>query len=190
MVLVAAYGGLRFGELTALTRADVLLDGELPSVTVRRSMTRVPGTWVVGAPKTAAGVRRVPLPRFLRPILVDHLVDYAGTEPSSLLFCTASSRPLARSNWTSTFARARSQVGLDAIHFHDLRHAAVTAAVQSGASLKDTMARLGHASPRAALIYEHTARDRDEAIAEALDLAAARAQHQEADDDRDQDGDE
>jgi hypothetical protein len=50
-----------------------------------------------------------------------------------------------------------------------------TAAVQTGATLKDTMARLGHASPRAALIYQHTAQDRDHAIAEALDAVAAKA---------------
>ena len=174
MVLVAAYGGLRFGELTALTRSDLDLTGEaLPSVSVRRSMSRVHGTWVVGDPKTAAGVRTVSLPRFLRPVLVDHLERYVGEEPSSLVFGTATGRPLARSNWTATFARAKTQVGLDDIHFHDLRHAAATAAVQSGATLKDTMARLGHSSARAALIYQHTARDRDEAIAAALDIAAA-----------------
>ena len=77
-------------------------------------------------------------------------------------------------NWTATFKRARKAVGqkqpaLLGIHFHDLRHAAATTAVQTGATLKDTMARLGHASPRAALIYQHTARDRDEAIAAALE---------------------
>ncbi|HSH58980.1 MAG TPA: hypothetical protein VK988_04930 [Acidimicrobiales bacterium] len=30
------------------------------------------------------------------------------------------------------------------------------------------MARMGHSSPRAALIYQHATRDRDEAIASAL----------------------
>ena len=36
------------------------------------------------------------------------------------------------------------------------------------------MARMGHASPRAALIYQHASADRDAAIARALsDLAAA-----------------
>jgi integrase len=176
MVLLAAYSGLRFGELTALTRADLQLDGKhMPSVGVRRSMSRVHGTWVVGEPKTAAGVRVVTLPRFLRPVLVDHLEEFVGPRPSSLLFATASGRPLARSNWSATFGRAKTKIGRDDIHFHDLRHAAATAAVQSGATLKDTMARLGHASPRAALIYQHTARDRDEAIAAALDRAAAKA---------------
>ena len=61
------------------------------------------------------------------------------------------------------------------MHFHDLRHAAATLAVQTGATLKDTMARLGHASPRAALIYQHAASDRDHAIARALDAAAQTA---------------
>jgi hypothetical protein len=39
---------------------------------------------------------------------------------------------------------------------------------QPVASLKDLMARLGHSSTRAALIYQHATRDRDQAIAKAL----------------------
>ncbi len=177
MVLVAAYGGLRFGELTALTQADLHLDDpNLPAVTVRKTMSRVKGKWLVGTPKTDAGMRTVTLPRFLHPLLEDHLKRYVRGGPGALVFATASGRPLARSNWTATFHRATHEVGLDDIHFHDLRHAAATAAVQTGATLKDTMARLGHASPRAALIYQHTAQDRDHAIAEALEAAAAKAQ--------------
>ena len=65
------------------------------------------------------------------------------------------------------------------IQFHDLRHAAATLAAQSGATLKDTMARLGHSTPRAALIYQHAASDRDEAIAKALEQARI-AQFKEA----------
>ena len=177
MVLVAAYGGLRFGELTALTQADLQLDDpNLPAVTVRKTMSRVKGKWLVSTPKTDAGLRTVTLPRFLRPLLEDHLKRYVRGGPDALVVATASGRPLARSNWTATFHRATHEIGLDDIHFHDLRHAAATAAVQTGATLKDTMARLGHASPRAALIYQHTAQDRDHAIAEALEAAAAEAQ--------------
>ena len=173
LVLVAAYGGLRFGELTALTRADIELgDGAQPVLHVRKTMSRVQGKWLIGTPKTEAGVRVVSLPRFLGPVLLDHLAAYARRGDTALVFATASGRPLHSANWGSTFRRARVHVGLDECHFHDLRHAAATAAVQSGATLKDTMARLGHASPRAALIYQHTARDRDEAIADALELVA------------------
>jgi hypothetical protein len=34
--------------------------------------------------------------------------------------------------------------------------------------MKELMARLGHSSTRAALIYQHATRDRDQAIAKAL----------------------
>ncbi len=42
-------------------------------------------------------------------------------------------------------------------------------AAAAGASLKELMARLGHSSTRAALIYQHATRDRDQMIAKALD---------------------
>lgn len=181
MVLVAAYGGLRFGELTALTKTDLLLDDpDRPAVVVRRTMTRLDGRWLEGTPKTDAGLRTVTLPRFLHPLLEGHLQRHVKKRDGALVFATASGQPLARSNWTATFHRATKHLDLDEIHFHDLRHAAATAAVQTGATLKDTMARLGHASPRAALIYQHTAQDRDHAIADALDAVAAKAQKAKA----------
>jgi hypothetical protein len=43
-----------------------------------------------------------------------------------------------------------------------------TLAAATGASLKELMARLGHSSTRAAMIYQHATKDRDLAIAKAL----------------------
>jgi integrase len=63
-------------------------------------------------------------------------------------------------------------VGRPDLHLHDLRHTGNTLAAATGASTKELMARMGHANPRAALIYQHATRDRDAAIAAALsDLA-------------------
>ena len=153
MILVAAHGGLQFGELTALTHADLQLDDpNLPAVTVRKTMSRVKGKWLVGTPKTDAGMRTVTLPRFLHPLLEGHLKRYVRGGPDALVFATASGRPLARSNWTATFHRAKHEIGLDDIHFHDLRHAAATAAVQTGATLKDTSPRPGNAPPLSILV--------------------------------------
>jgi hypothetical protein len=39
----------------------------------------------------------------------------------------------------------------------------------SGARLRDLMARMGHDSERAAMIYQHVARGADKAITEAID---------------------
>ena len=42
----------------------------------------------------------------------------------------------------------------------------------AGATTKELMARLGHSSPRAALIYQHATAERDEAVAAALEILA------------------
>jgi len=68
--------------------------------------------------------------------------------------------------------------GLDAgFRFHDLRHTGNTLAAATGASTKELMSRMGHASPRAALIYQHATSYRDAVIAAALsDLVEGAAQ--------------
>ena len=55
------------------------------------------------------------------------------------------------------------------LHFHDLRHTGNQFAAQSGARLRDLMARMGHDSERAALIYQHEAQGADKAITNAID---------------------
>ena len=55
------------------------------------------------------------------------------------------------------------------LHLHDLRHTGSTWSARSGATLRELMNRIGHSSTRAAMIYQHATRDRDRAIAEALD---------------------
>ena len=45
----------------------------------------------------------------------------------------------------------------------------MTLAAATGASTKELMRRAGHASPAAALRYQHATEDRDKAIADAFD---------------------
>lgn len=128
----------------ALTRADVALEkGQPPAVRVSRAMNRLDGKWLLGTPKSKAGLRTVALPDYPRPVLIEHMYRYVLPGAGALVFATKSGRPLYNPNWCSTFARAKRQIGLDDCHFHDLRHAAATLAAQSGATLKDSMARLG-----------------------------------------------
>jgi integrase len=73
-------------------------------------------------------------------------------------------------------ARARLAIPADLdLHLQDLRHTGSTWSAQSGATLKELMARIGHSSTRAAMIYQHASRDRDEAIAGALDASIVEA---------------
>jgi integrase len=166
LLLVLAFGGLRFGEATALRRSDVLPGGRLR---VERSVRRIGGDWVVGEPKTEAGRRTVTLPNAVAAALTDHLDRHVQDVPDALLFGTASGGYLARSNWNQTFRRAAVALGIPAVRPHELRHTGATLAAATGATTKELMRRLGHSSPAAALVYQHGADDRDAEIARALD---------------------
>lgn len=67
-------------------------------------------------------------------------------------------------NWRA----AASAIGAPALHFHDLRHSGNTFAARTGASLRDLMARMGHDSPQAAMIYQHASSEADRAVARAV----------------------
>lgn len=54
------------------------------------------------------------------------------------------------------------------MHVHNLRHTGNTLAAGAGASTKDLMARMGHDSVEAAIIYQHATTQADRAVADKL----------------------
>lgn len=66
------------------------------------------------------------------------------------------------------------RIGVPGLHFHDLRYTGNTLAAATKTSLRDLMARMGHDSPRAALIYQHATSEADRAIAKAVNDAVER----------------
>ena len=170
MVLLASWCALRFGELTALRRRDVEVDMDAGRgvIHVERGVVRTAGGFVVGAPKSEAGVRDVAVPRHLLEAVQGHLAIHVGHEPDALLFPAHHGGHLAKSTLSRHFDRAREVAGRPDLRFHDLRHTGATLAAQSGATLAELMGRLGHSTPAAALRYQHVAAGRDQVIAEAL----------------------
>jgi integrase len=71
--------------------------------------------------------------------------------------------------------RAREAAGRPDLRIHDLRHTGAVLAAQTGATLAELMARIGHSTPQAALRCQHAARGRDAEIAEALSEIMSRA---------------
>ena len=186
MVLLATFASLRWGEVTALTRSD--LDLNAGTVRVRAAFTqrRSNGSAVVlGPPKSRAGRRIVGLPRAIIPTLQEHLAKFVGPEPGALVFCGPSGAPLRRSNFgkMSGWPHAVRSIGAEGVHFHDLRHTGNTFAAAGGAGIKDLMARMGHDSERAALIYQHQARGADKIITESIDAHVEAEQRRRNDDD-------
>ncbi len=67
-------------------------------------------------------------------------------------------------HWNAVVAK----LGLEDLHFHDLRHTGNTLAAATGAPTRELMTRMDHSSSRAALIYQHASQDREMAIGRAL----------------------
>ena len=69
--------------------------------------------------------------------------------------------PLSHSNFRRrVWLPALATVGLEGVHVHDLRHTGNQLTANAGANPKELMARMGHDSERAALIYLYSSAER------------------------------
>lgn len=168
LVLLAAFCGLRFGELAALQRQDI--DLEAATVTVRASVAELPrGVRHVGPPKSEAGRRSVTVPDAILDDLRRHLAQFVTAAAHASVFLGPKGGPLRNANFGRSIWRpATEKVGIPGLHFHDLRHVSATLAAATGASTRELMRRIGHSSPDAALRYQHATQERDVVIANAL----------------------
>ncbi|WP_238016008.1 tyrosine-type recombinase/integrase [Dactylosporangium sp. AC04546] len=172
LVLLSTFACLRWGEVVALQRQDI--DARAKTVRIRQQYLELRGVGLVlGPPKSRAGRRIVSLPTAVLPAVLHHLREYVDESPEALLFTGASGKPIWRGNFNplTRWSTAVADIGVPGLHFHDLRHTGNTLASRTGASLRDLMARMGHDSPRAALIYQHASAEADQAIAAAVDKA-------------------
>jgi integrase len=98
-----------------------------------------------------------------------YLMKHAGA--TALVTVNPQTGPLRRGNFNkmSAWPRAVASIGMPGLHVHDLRHTGNQFEANSGAALRDLMARMGHDSERAAMIYQHEARGADQLITSAID---------------------
>jgi len=173
-VQLGAWCALRYGEVFELRRKD--LDPIQGVVHVRRGVVWTRGMVTNDRPKTSAGVRGVAIPPHLMPIVTNHLEHHVGRGPDALLFYDRHGRNLRPADFQAPWHAARAAAGRDDLKFHHLRHTGAVLAAQSGATLADLMGRLGHTTPAMAMIYQHTAADRDRLIADRLSQIALGSQ--------------
>jgi integrase len=144
---VAAFTGLRLGELRGLRWADV--DWLRRLVHVRRSFTR----GEEGPPKSGK-VRSVPLVDQAARALDRLSRRKRFTEDDDLVFVNALGKPFEESAMRRRFYAALDAAELPRIRFHDLRHTFGTLAVQAF-PLTDVKAYMGHADIQTTMIYVH-----------------------------------
>jgi integrase len=156
---------LRIGEAMALQRRDVdLAHGTLR---VERQHVEIRGRGPVETAPKVASRRTVHLPTQAVALLADHLHAHPGL-PTAYLFTRRDGSQLRALHVQNAWETARKRVGRPDVHLHDLRHAGLTLTAQLGATLAEVQRRAGHASSRAALIYQHAAASRDQELAALL----------------------
>lgn len=174
LILLCAWCGLRFGEVVELRRRDI--DLQTGTVRISRAVVRVDKVEIVGRPKSDEGIRTVAIPPHLLPTIAEHLRVHTGRELNALLFphFPGTDRHFTHGYfYKAVFMPARERAGRPDLRLHDLRHGAAVMAAQTGATLAELMARLGHSTPDAAMRYQSVARNRDAEIAAALSRMAA-----------------
>lgn len=175
LVLLAGLGGLRLGELLHLQRRHVDLLHR--TVTVEGQLVDRPnGERIRTQPKSKAGKRVVAIDPTTCAALEVQLATWSGPGPEGAVFTDEAGEIPTRTTLGRRWREAARSAGLvQGVHFHDLRHAAGTLAAQAGATTKELMARIGHASPQAALRYQHAAEERDQVVADRIGAMVASA---------------
>lgn len=170
LVLLAAWCGLRWGEVTELRRKDI--SGGCEIVTVARAVTRRDAVTRIDTPKSGR-VRNVVVPPHIREAVKHHLDVYVDKDGEALLFPNSRGDHLNDRVFSDSFRKALKDIGQSGVRVHDLRHFAGTMAARVG-NLPETMARLGHSTVKASLIYQGLVSGRDAEIAAALSELASR----------------
>jgi integrase len=194
---VAAYAGLRRGELCGLGWSDLDdLDADGGGLSVRQNLVevsrdRVPpaqrtcltcGLEHVGqvfkGPKSRAGCRWVPLARSAQAALQRHReaqdVDRLrqSYREHDLVFCTANGDPLRPGTVSAQFAEHVKACGLPAIRLHDMRHGACSLLLAGGVPIEVVQMILGDATATTTRrVYAHVMRGTTaEQVEQATDL--------------------
>ncbi len=175
-VVLAAYVGLRQGELLELRRSD--LDLATGRIHVARKVDKdvIVGAKRVcpscgrgiSAPKSRSGTRTVHVPPPFWAMLAEHLDEQAAPGEDGLLFPGDRTDHMSVRYLMDRYRPARAAAGRTDLTIHHLRHTALTMAGQHGATAAELQARAGHASQAAMAIYQHATLDRDRSLAEKI----------------------
>ena len=142
LILIAAWCGLRWGEVTELRRKDISDDRAV--ITVARGVTHRQGCRIDSP--TSGKPRVVVVPPHIRADIEAHLGEHVEQGPEALLFpAPRGGCHLDDKTFRARFTAALKTVGREGVRVHDLRHFAGTQTARVG-NLIETMERLGHST--------------------------------------------
>lgn len=128
--------GLRKGEALALTYGDIDKDNKVISIT--KSLAYKYNTPYIKEPKTAAGIRKVPLLDDLAPLIPDGAPDKFLFPPD-----TGENRPMSMMVFQRKWAWFQRETGISCTA-HQLRHSFATMLYDADIEVKQAQDILGH----------------------------------------------
>jgi integrase len=157
LVLLSAFTGLRFGEVTALRRKHFSRQGDRYILDVVEAVTFVDGQFVLGKPKSASGIRTAVVSTKLTNLIDKHL-SQLSEDPNTLVFAAARGGYLRNDVLNKAMNSAANRAGLGPRGFspHSLRRAGATEFANRGANIAEVQEYLGDSSAAAALRYINT----------------------------------
>lgn len=174
LVIVAAYTGLRWGELAGLRVSD--LDLLRRRLTVRTTLVEATGQEpTLGPPKSKASERTITLPRFVAETLAQHLETRPPVD--DMVWTTEQGALLRRGSFGRIWRKAVAESVGPPCRVHDLRHTHAAWLIADGEHPKAIQTRLGHGSIAVTMDrYGHLMDGLDDQIALHLDAGARAAE--------------
>lgn len=159
-IQVLFYSGMRFGEMLALTPADI--DFDAGTIDINKSYQHRSGGGVVSPPKTSNGIRTVTMPNAIMDELRAYIDRLYHIEPEERIFLFTKS--LIRGN----MKRGSEAAGIPLIRIHDLRHSHVSLLIEMGFSPHLIAERIGDTVQMVNNTYGHLYPTRHKEVADKL----------------------
>jgi len=156
VVMMGAWCTMRIGEVLELRLGDVSLIDSV--IHIRRGVSNVNGEMLIGPPKTAKGVREVPIPAPLQAEIEHHIQAHmSDLADDALLFVNEQGTYVK--DFDKKMRRACERAGVPygrngGYTFHDLRHTGLTYYREAGASIPDLQAIAGHTTANMVMRYQ------------------------------------
>ncbi len=176
IVYLAAYSGMRLGELLGLEWSAI--DEERSILHVRQQYQRTKKGTVIDNPKSKKSKRKIRLPEDVLAALL------AQKGKSKYVFPGRwPTRPRDPSSVSRDFGEIAKAAGFPDLTLHGLRHTHATLLLVNGVPLTQVQERLGHEDASTTLIYTHSLESEEQAVVdtftEVMDRAAEKRREKE-----------
>ncbi len=153
-------GGLRLGELLALTPKDIDFNSNV--INIKHSYQRINKKDVITSPKTKSGIRKVEMPKELMDELRSYIEWSYHLNSDDRIF------HYGKSTLHRIFSQGTEAAGLNEIRIHDLRHSHVSYLISKGLSVPAIAKRIGHTNKSVTMAYAHMLETEQEKVSDVI----------------------